>query len=88
LFVVGCGQTSPDVARAAVERIDAAGGRLVGAMLNRAVLDGSTDSYLPYYHQDYQTYYAREQGSSWLPELPDALSAAESTRGSGSEVRS
>jgi Mrp family chromosome partitioning ATPase len=78
LFVVGCGQTSPDVARAAVERLDAAGGTLLGAVLNRAGLDSAGDSYLPYYHQDYETYYAHQSGTSWLPELPEALSKTDS----------
>ena len=74
LFVVGCSQTSPSLARAAVERLDAAGGVVVGAVLNRAVLDRAGDSYLPYYHQDYETYYAQQTGTAWLPELPETLS--------------
>ncbi len=72
--MVGCGQTSRQVACAAVARLDAAGGTLVGAMLNRAVLDQPGESYLPYYHRDYPMYYPRQEDRSWLPEVPDALS--------------
>jgi succinoglycan biosynthesis transport protein ExoP len=63
LLVVGSGKTSRDVASAAVERLDAVGARLVGAMLNRAVLDRRGESYLPYYHRDSQTYYSQQENS-------------------------
>ena len=62
LFVVGSGQTSRDVGRAAVERLDAVGANLVGALLNRADLNKPGLSYLPYYHSDYG-YYSQEEGS-------------------------
>jgi polysaccharide biosynthesis transport protein len=63
LFVLGSGQTSRDVACAAVERLDAVGANLVGAMLNRAALDRHTDSYLPYYHRGNQAYYSPRENS-------------------------
>ena len=79
LFVVGCGQTSREAARAAVERLDAAGANLLGALLNRAVL-GRHESYLPYYHRDYQTYNLQQEGGSWEPEVPDVPSKGNSVR--------
>ena len=81
LFVVGCGQTSRDVGMAAVQRLDAAGATIVGALMNRAVLDRAGESYLPYYHQDYRMYYSKQEGTSWLPELPEALLTTDSTGG-------
>jgi succinoglycan biosynthesis transport protein ExoP len=63
LFVLGSGHTSRDVACAAVERLDAVGANLVGAMLNRAALDRHTDSYLPYYHRGHEAYYSARENS-------------------------
>jgi polysaccharide biosynthesis transport protein len=63
LFVVGSGHTSRDVACAAVERLDAVGANVVGAMLNRAALDRHTNSYLPYYHRGHQAYYSPRENS-------------------------
>ena len=76
LFVVGCGKTSRDVARAAVDRLDAVGATTVGALLNGAELGKGGESYLPYYHRDYG-YYAQKPGSYWLPEAPEGTSTAE-----------
>jgi succinoglycan biosynthesis transport protein ExoP len=78
LFVVGCGQTSREVASAAVERLDAAGSTLLGAMLNRAVLDQPAESYLPYYNREYQAYHQLQEGRSRLPDVPEALSKVDS----------
>jgi capsular exopolysaccharide synthesis family protein len=61
LFVLGSGQTSREVASAAVARLDAVGATVVGAMLNRAELDKHTDSYLPYYHRGQVAYYSPRQ---------------------------
>ncbi len=63
VFVLGSGQTSREVACAAVERLDAVGANVVGAMLNRAALDRHTDSYLPYYHRGHEAYYAPKENS-------------------------
>jgi succinoglycan biosynthesis transport protein ExoP len=79
LFVVGCGQTSRESGSAAVARLRAAGGTVVGALLNRAVLDKSGPAYLSYYHRDYQAYYPQRDGSSALLDVPDALSRGNST---------
>jgi polysaccharide biosynthesis transport protein len=73
LFVVGSGRTSRSLAAAAVERLESAGASVLGVMLNRAVLDGD-ESYLPYYHREYATYYPAPQGRAWQAELPEAAS--------------
>ena len=77
LLVVACGRTSRDVGRAAVERLDAVGAKIVGALLNRVALDRRTDSYLPYYHRSYDTYYSPE-AAAWTPNVPDARPHSES----------
>ena len=79
LFVVGSGQTSRKVARAAVERLDAVGANLVGVLLNQADIDRDGDSYLPFYHRDYQYY--PTGAAAWAPELPaaDATAATNTT---------
>jgi polysaccharide biosynthesis transport protein len=71
LFVLGSGHTSRDVACAAVERLDAVGANLVGAMLNRAALDKHTDSYLPYYHRGSEGYFSH-RNDSFRPGAPGA----------------
>ena len=57
LFVIRADQTSRDVAAAAIERLHAVGGHVVGAILNGVVLQRRDRSYLPYYHRDYHAYY-------------------------------
>jgi capsular exopolysaccharide synthesis family protein len=74
LLVVDCGRTTRTVAAAAVERLDSVRAALVGAMLNRVVLDRKGASYLPYYHREYKAYYPRETEMP-RPELPPADSA-------------
>jgi capsular exopolysaccharide synthesis family protein len=83
LLVVGRGQTPRAVACAAVDRLVAAGGNVVGAMLNRAVLSRRGESYLPYYHRDYQTYYPQHDDSPWLPETLDVPPNVDSSHTSG-----
>ncbi len=58
VFVLGSGYTSRDVASAAIERLEAVGANVVGAMLNRAALDKRTNSYLPYYYRGSAEYYS------------------------------
>jgi polysaccharide biosynthesis transport protein len=69
LVVIDCGRTSREVASAAVERLEAVRAPLVGAMLNRVVLDDD-DAYLPYYHRESGTYYPEQDGTFRLPEVP------------------
>jgi capsular exopolysaccharide synthesis family protein len=72
LLVVDCGRTPREVATAAVERLEAVGAPLLGAMLNRVVLDRRGESYLPYYHRNYKSYYPQHENSIRPPELPPA----------------
>ena len=53
LLVVHCDRTSRNLASAAVERLDAVGANVLGAMLNRVVLRRGGE-YLPYYSRDYR----------------------------------
>ena len=70
LVVIDCGRTSREVASAAIERLEAVRAPLVGAMLNRVVLDDDDDAYLPYYHRESGTYYPEQDGTFRLPEVP------------------
>ena len=72
LLVVDCRHTAREVARAAVERLDAVGATIVGAMLNRAPLGRRDMSYLPYYHRDYKTYYPEPEDTFHPPEATSA----------------
>jgi hypothetical protein len=56
------------VAQAAIDRLDAVGANLVGVLLNGADIDHDRESYLPFYHRDYQ-YYSPEV-TSWPTDLP------------------
>jgi capsular exopolysaccharide synthesis family protein len=84
LFVVGQGQTSREVATAAVNQLDAAGAHLIGVVLNRVTLDKPGESYLPYYHREFQSYYSPHDGSGWRPQLPDGQSPASKDRAQAS----
>jgi len=74
LLVLDCGRTSRDVAAAAVQRLEAVSAPILGAMLNRVVLDGRGESYLPYYHRSYQAYYPQDENNLLPSELPPAVS--------------
>jgi polysaccharide biosynthesis transport protein len=76
LFVVGCRQTSRDVASAAMDRLTGAGATVVGAMLNRIEINEDDPSYLPYYHRASQSYYPKENGVALLPEAAHPQAAA------------
>jgi capsular exopolysaccharide synthesis family protein len=75
VFVVGSGQTRRDVSNAALQRLETAGAKIVGTVLNRADLHDRGFSYLPYYHRDYETHYPRLEASLTLS--PDALQSAD-----------
>jgi succinoglycan biosynthesis transport protein ExoP len=83
LLVVGRGQTPRAVASAAVERLNTAGGNIVGALLNRVVLNRRGESYLPYYQRDYPTYYSQSDDSSWIPETLNPSPKADSSSARG-----
>ena len=76
LLVVDCSHTTRDVAFDAVERLDAVGATLVGAVLNRVVLGRRGRSYLPYYRREYKTR-SPLKGDSFSP---TDVSAASSNR--------
>jgi capsular exopolysaccharide synthesis family protein len=82
LLVVDSGHTAREVASAAVERLDAVGATVIGAMLNRVALKARAVSYLPYYHQDYETYYPQTADTF----LPPQITATASTIKSGGTV--
>jgi Mrp family chromosome partitioning ATPase len=50
VFVVSAGSTSPEVARAALDRLTSVKARIVGAVLNRADLSPRSE-----YHYGYKT---------------------------------
>jgi polysaccharide biosynthesis transport protein len=89
LFVVESGKTSRDIARAAVERLDAVGANLVGALLNGAELGKRGESYLPYYHRDYDGYYSSVplERSSWIPHVPGPPSNGDGAAAATSAVQ-
>src|SRR5205814_1837827 len=72
LLVVDSRRTVREVASAAVERLDAVGATIIGAMLNRVVLKARAVSYLPYYHQDYETYYPHAEDTFHPPQISTA----------------
>jgi capsular exopolysaccharide synthesis family protein len=81
LFVLGSGHTSREVAVAAVQRLEAVGANVVGAMLNRAALDRHTDSYLPYYHHGHHAYYSPRENS--VSEETPGLDSSDHSPGPG-----
>jgi capsular exopolysaccharide synthesis family protein len=72
LLVVDCSHTAREVASAAVDRLQAVGAPILGAALNRVVLDQRGESYLPYYHQAYETYYRPQEDTFSPPEVTAA----------------
>jgi capsular exopolysaccharide synthesis family protein len=57
LFVIGSEMTSRSAARTAVERLDTASSRFVGAVLNRVDFKGNGYYYAQYYRREYGDYY-------------------------------
>ena len=72
LLVVDCARTPRDVATAAIERLQAVRAPVLGAMLNRVEINRRGESYLPYYHRNYKSYYPQRDISIRPPELPPA----------------
>jgi polysaccharide biosynthesis transport protein len=81
VFVMGCDQTSRAKASAAVERLEAVGANIIGAVLNRVVLGRRGESFLPYYHQDYSSYSPQPGGSLLLPGFPETVNVEIATAG-------
>jgi capsular exopolysaccharide synthesis family protein len=61
LFVVRSEGTSRPAAMAAIEQLEAAQARFVGAVLNRVKLDRNSFFYSQYYSREYRDYYASSQ---------------------------
>lgn len=59
LFVVGAEMVSRHTARVAVEQLESASARIVGAVLNRVDLKHQAYYYSQYYRQEYTQYYAK-----------------------------
>ncbi|MGH9348880.1 MAG: GumC family protein [Vicinamibacterales bacterium] len=57
LFVVGAEMTARQAAQRAIERLQQARARLLGAVLNRVHLDRHAYFYAQYYRREYTTYY-------------------------------
>jgi capsular exopolysaccharide synthesis family protein len=75
LLVVSTEKTTRDAARVAVERLDAAGARFFGAVLNRANVERHEYYFDPYYRREYETYYgshATPRGKRIRPETVSA----------------
>lgn len=63
LFVVGADMTSRRTAQAAIEQLEAAHAKFVGAVLNRVDLDRQAYYYSRYYRRSYGQYYAQQQAA-------------------------
>lgn len=61
VFVVGAEMTSRQAASNALELLEHAGARFVGAVLNRVDLDRNAYYYSHYYRREYSEYYTRKQ---------------------------
>lgn len=59
LFVVGADQTTRNNAKAAIEQLEAVQAHIIGAVLNRADVQGNPYYYSAYYRKEYSRYYAR-----------------------------
>jgi capsular exopolysaccharide synthesis family protein len=57
VFVVGADMTARQGAKAAIEQLDHARARFVGAVLNRVELDKNPYYYAKYYRREYSSYY-------------------------------
>lgn len=74
VFVVNTQTTSRDAARVAIERLEAAGARFFGAVLNRADIARHEYYFDPYYRRSYGDYYGREAQGGLSPRRAAAAS--------------
>jgi capsular exopolysaccharide synthesis family protein len=70
VFVVNARTTARDAAQVAIDRLDAAGAKFFGAVLNRADIEKHGYYFDPYYRKEYGAYYSR-------PKVSDGLHQAE-----------
>ena len=64
LFVVAADATSRHAAQAALDQLEHAHVRFIGAVLNRVDLEGNAYYYSKYYRKEYAGYYARPRKTS------------------------
>ena len=67
VFVVSTQKTTREAARAAIERLDNAGARFYGALLNRADTTRHAYYFDPYYRHEYGAYYGRDAQGTVSP---------------------
>ena len=60
LFVVGAEMTSRHAAKRAVDQLEQAQARFVGAVLNRVDLEHNAYYYSQYYRREYSDYYQKD----------------------------
>jgi Mrp family chromosome partitioning ATPase len=82
LFVIGSEQTTVPAALNALEQLEAANARFVGAVLNRVELERNSFFYSDYYRPEYQKYYmAPKPDPQPEPEPDHTVAAREITYG-------
>jgi capsular exopolysaccharide synthesis family protein len=81
IFVVGAEMTSRQLARHALEQLEAVGGKFAGAVLNRVDLERNSYYYSHYYRSEYQQYYVTDTA------LPASTASAVTTRGQDGPLR-
>ncbi|MFN8060146.1 MAG: polysaccharide biosynthesis tyrosine autokinase [Vicinamibacterales bacterium] len=82
VFVVNTKTTGRDAAHVAIDRLDAAGAKFFGAVLNRADIERHGYYFDPYYRKEYGAYYGRPEDATAMP-AADGLAAL---NGEGEEV--
>jgi len=60
LFVIGAEMTSRHAAQHALEQLEHARAKFIGAVLNRVDLQHNAYYYLQYYRREYSDYYQRQ----------------------------
>ena len=61
IFVIGADMTSRHAAQQALDRLEAANGRFVGAILNRVDLQRNAYYYSSHYRSEYEQYYTQDE---------------------------
>lgn len=90
VFVVNTKTTSRDAAQAAIERLDQAGAKFYGAVLNRANIERHGYYYDPYYRKEYSQYYGptdAEAAAATTGATPAAANGAASSANGAETLR-
>lgn len=83
VFVVNTKTTARDAATVAIERLDAAGAKFFGAVLNRADIERHGYYFDPYYRKEYGAYYSRPTVDAEAAPATDELTAVNGSNGEG-----